>query len=172
MRPEGQHFRTVHSVQLTHVRFPATRAAILRPHRYVGEASGAANAGSTERGDQMWWSFDAGLIHWIAVDTELWNCAQMKPHGNNESYWSSVWNPKTDRALVDEFIPWYGCPDIILGSSFTHQLCATPHCITRAVRQSLFPFLVWRWVRRGFASPPPHPLPYAGRYSTYTTSKH
>ena len=30
----------------------------------------------------------------------------MKPHGDNESYWSSVWNPKTDRALVDEFIPW------------------------------------------------------------------
>ena len=53
---------------------------------YVGKASGAGNAGSAEHGDQMWWSFDAGLVHWVAVDTELWNCAHMAPHGNNESY--------------------------------------------------------------------------------------
>ena len=74
--------------------------------QHVGEASNASNAGSIDHGDQMWWSFDAGLIHWIAVDTELWNCAHMQPHGDNSSFWSSVWNPKTDRALVDEFIPW------------------------------------------------------------------
>ena len=43
---------------------------------HVGQASNASNAGSIDHGDQMWWSFDAGLIHWIAVDTELWNCAQ------------------------------------------------------------------------------------------------
>jgi hypothetical protein len=30
----------------------------------------------------------------------------MKPHGTNESRWSSVWNPKTDSALVDEFMDW------------------------------------------------------------------
>ena len=45
--------------------------------QFVGVNSGATNGGMTEHGDQMWWSFDAGLVHWIAVDTELWNCAQM-----------------------------------------------------------------------------------------------
>eukprot|EP01051_Picozoa_sp_SAG22_P017716 SAG22_NODE_2801_length_2199_cov_2.029524_2_plen_391_part_00 len=74
--------------------------------QYTGENSGASNAGNSDNGDQLWWSFDAGLIHFIAVDSELWNSKGMKPHGTNESRWSSVWNPKTDSALVDEFMGW------------------------------------------------------------------
>lgn len=71
--------------------------------QFVGENSGATNGGVTENGDQLWFSFDAGLVHWIAVDTELWNCAQMAPHGNNESYWSSVWNPKTNKVRDEPY---------------------------------------------------------------------
>jgi len=37
--------------------------------QFTGEASGAANAGNGEHGDQLWWSFDAGLVHYIAVNT-------------------------------------------------------------------------------------------------------
>ena len=74
--------------------------------QYAGLASNASNAGNTENGDQLWFSWDAGLVHWIAINTELWNCPHMAPGGNTESFWSSVWNPKTNRSLVDEFMPW------------------------------------------------------------------
>ena len=77
--------------------------------QFVGENSGATNGGVTDHGDQLWFSFDAGLVHWIAVDTELWNCAQMAPHGDNESYWSSVWNPKTNKAYAN-FPKTDACP--------------------------------------------------------------
>ena len=74
--------------------------------QYVGINSEAQNAGSAPHGDQLWWSFDAGLMHIIAVNSELWNSKGMKPHGSTTSYWSSVWNPKTNQSLVDEFMSW------------------------------------------------------------------
>ena len=39
------------------------------PEFMVCSVSGAANAGNGEHGDQLWWSFDAGLVHYIAVNT-------------------------------------------------------------------------------------------------------
>jgi hypothetical protein len=74
--------------------------------RFAGRNSGASNAGSAANGDQLWLSWDAGLIHFVAVNTELWNAPQMRPVGGADSFWSSVWNPATNRSLVSEFMPW------------------------------------------------------------------
>jgi hypothetical protein len=35
--------------------------------------SGAQGAGSIAKGDALWFSWDAGLIHFIAINSEVWD---------------------------------------------------------------------------------------------------
>jgi hypothetical protein len=39
----------------------------------AANSSGAKSAGSTKHGDALWYSWDTGLIHFIAINSEVWN---------------------------------------------------------------------------------------------------
>ena len=49
---------------------------------------------------------DAGLIHFVTVDTEVWNSPGMDP-AKGAGPGNCVWNPTTNRSLLDEFTEWF-----------------------------------------------------------------
>ncbi len=65
--------------------------------------SGASTAGSTAKGDALWYSWDSGLVHYIAINSEVWDAPSMKPYPGSGN---CVWNPTTNRSLADEFGEW------------------------------------------------------------------
>ena len=73
---------------------------------FAARNSKAKPAGSFNSGDNMWYSWDAGLIHFVTVNTEAWNCPNMDPTKGMGSG-NCVWNPTTNRSLADEFLEWF-----------------------------------------------------------------
>ena len=95
---------------------------------YAAANSGARPAGSFASGDNLWYSWNAGvscvmmivptglvslaclsetglrlrqLIHFVTVNTEVWNCPQMDPEkgmgsGNCTHKWNSVFNASSE----------------------------------------------------------------------------
>ena len=72
---------------------------------YAAENSNASAAGSFASGDNLWYSWDAGLIHFVTVNTEVWNCPDMDPE-KGVGTGNCVWNPTTNRSLASEFLEW------------------------------------------------------------------
>ena len=73
---------------------------------YAAKNSGAKPAGSFNSGDNLWYSWNAGLIHFVTVNTEAWNCPSMDPTKEMGSG-NCVWNPTTNRSIADEFLEWF-----------------------------------------------------------------
>jgi hypothetical protein len=72
---------------------------------YAAENSNATPAGSFASGDNLWYSWDAGLIHFVTVNTEVWNCPDMNPE-KGIGVGNCVWNPATNKSLAEEFLSW------------------------------------------------------------------
>jgi hypothetical protein len=72
---------------------------------YAAKNSNATPAGSFNSGDNQWFSWDAGLIHFVTVNTEVWNCPNMDPT-KMKGAGNCVWNPRTNQSLASEFLAW------------------------------------------------------------------
>ena len=70
---------------------------------HAGNNSGATPGGSFETEPPMWFSWNTGLIHFISINSEVWDSPMMVP---TPGVGSCVWNPKTNRSLLEEFGEW------------------------------------------------------------------
>ena len=52
--------------------------------------SNAKTAGSTAKGDALWYSWDSGLVHYIAINSEVWDGPNMTAYpGSGNCVWSA-----------------------------------------------------------------------------------